>query len=85
MATFLISLIAGVAAGAITAKTIVKRELAARDAQARVPVAPPAPPPAPPATVMKAPEPVAPAAPAAPEEITPEILTVLTAAIQTLT
>jgi len=41
MATFLISLITGIAAGALTARTIVKRELAARDAQQQVPAVPP--------------------------------------------
>ena len=61
MTTFIIALITGVAAGAFTAKTIVRRELAKQQ---------PAPVPAP-----------APPTPERREEITPEILMVLTAAV----
>ena len=65
MLTFLIALAAGVAAGAVTAKAIVRRELDRLPKPQ--PVVAPAPPPPP--------------APAPVDEITPEILTVLTAAV----
>ncbi len=74
MATFLISLIACVAAGAFTARTIVRRELE----RARLPVPQPLPAPAPP---PPPPEPAVTPAPAPPEELSPEILMVLSAAV----
>lgn len=96
MASFFIALVTGVAAGAVTARSIVRRELDryAREAAQRAAATPPvalspvlavAP-----AVVAPAPAPVAATVPvAAPakvpiavqEEITPEILMVLTAAV----
>jgi len=81
MGTFLIALITGVAAGAFTARTIVRRELDRLPKPQAATTPPPvvaAPPP-----VVAAPPPLvaAPPPPAPPEEITPEILVVLTAAV----
>jgi methylmalonyl-CoA carboxyltransferase large subunit len=85
MASFIIALVTGVAAGAVTARAIVRRELerhrestesqadAAKQVTAGA-VVPPLHPAAAPAPVMEAPA-------REPEEITPEILTVLTAAV----
>ncbi len=86
MATIIISVLAGAAAGALTARTMVKRELqrvAAERVEVPVPIparvmppaeviAPPGPPPA--AIPAPAPAPVA-------AEMTPELLMVLTAAV----
>jgi methylmalonyl-CoA carboxyltransferase large subunit len=87
MLTFFVSFIACVAAGALTARAVVRREFERRDAeQARKPPVPvPMPAPAAAAPVAAAPVavpmPVPVAAPAPPEELSPEILTVLTAAV----
>jgi methylmalonyl-CoA carboxyltransferase 12S subunit len=80
MGSFIVSLIVGAAAGAVTARTLIRRELArqqqpvgqvanlrADNGSAQIQPAPAVPAPAP--------------APAGPEEITPEILMVLTAAV----
>jgi methylmalonyl-CoA carboxyltransferase large subunit len=74
MGAFLLTLVTGAAAGALTARFMVRREVAQLREMLR-----PAPAPA-----ASAPAPVAAPAPAAPaisEEITPEILMVLSAAV----
>ncbi len=89
MGSFLITLIAGVVAGALTARQVVRHELQdLRDQLNRrgeEPNAPPAPPSenirTKPSTVKPAESALAVPVPEVSDEITPEILTVLTAAV----
>jgi methylmalonyl-CoA carboxyltransferase large subunit len=75
MGSFLLTLITGVAAGAFAARAVARREVEALREELRPKPAAPAPSPAPAAAA--APAPVAPVV----EEITPETLMVLTAAV----
>ena len=81
MGSLLLTLIAGVAAGVLTARTLVRREMDQLRRELRA--AKPAPEPPPPAPEPARAVPVARPAPAPPvsAEITPEILMVLTAAV----
>ena len=85
MAAFLLiplSIAAGMIAGSITARRAVREELhSLRESLRQHNGQPAAPPPAPPAAVAQPPAMQAAPAPAEPEEITPEILVVLTAAV----
>lgn len=76
MGSFLLTLLAGAAAGALTARALIRRELVRQVANLRADgrsaQTPPPPPPAPAPVLAPAP---------ASDEITPEILMVLTAAV----